>query len=81
MNPASTIEFRENRRKFTLADLQPYDGQWVAFSADGRRIVDSAENLGDLFGKLRDASQDMNEVGFEQIQISDDIYIGGAEFL
>ncbi len=31
----------QNRAKWTLEELQPYGGQWVAWSFDGTRIVAS----------------------------------------
>ena len=77
INPATTIEFRENRAKFSLAELQKYAGQWVAFSADGRRIVGSGEKIFDLFNQLRDAKE---TVAFERVEIdSGDSYMGSAE--
>ena len=33
--------YSKNRRDFPLQELQKYAGQWVAFSADGTRIVAS----------------------------------------
>ena len=82
MNPASTIEFRENRAKFTLEDLQKYADQWVAFSSDGQRIVASGDSFLGVFNQLRDAKQDMHSVAFEHIVIdSNEVFLGGAEFL
>jgi hypothetical protein len=79
MNPASTVEFRENRARFTHAELQPYVGKWVAFSADGKRIVDSGEDFVGLYDRIHDANAN---VAFERIEIdSDEICLGGAEFL
>lgn len=34
-------EYDENRAKFTVADLLPYAGKYVAFSMDGKRILAS----------------------------------------
>ena len=82
MNPASTVEFRENRAKFNLAELQKHEGQWVAFNAQGNRILASGTSLTDVFTQLREAKVDLHAVAFEHIQIySDEISIGGAEFL
>jgi hypothetical protein len=79
MNPAVTVEFRENRARFTLADLQPYAGKWVAFSADGKRIVDSDEDLEGLYGRIRAANEN---VVFDHIVFdTDEIFLGGAEDL
>ena len=45
MNMASTRTYRENRAKFPLNELRKRDGQWVAFSPDGQRIVASTANI------------------------------------
>ena len=78
MNPAATAEFRENRAKFTLAELQHYEGQWVAFSADGKRIVDCGEDLVALYNRIREAKE---IVAFDHIYSDpDEIHIGGEGF-
>ena len=40
-----TQEYRTNRAQFPRAELARYEGSWVAFSADGCRIVASGEAL------------------------------------
>ena len=82
MNPAATKEFRENRRKFTLADLKPYENQWVAFSADGRRIVASGETILDVANQLDAANLRLEDVAFDHIVFDyNEIYLGAAEFM
>jgi hypothetical protein len=75
-----TQEFRENRKRFPLEELQKYRGQWVAFSADGRRIVASAKTLEALHQRLRAAGEDAQQLAFEGIPgPDDDICLGSEE--
>ncbi len=45
MTVAMMRTYRESRAGFSTNDLAPYDGQWVAFSADGHRVVASANTV------------------------------------
>ncbi len=75
MNPQ---EYRQNRARFTLAELSKYRGQWVAFSLDGRKIIASNQDLAALDRLVVAAGEDPEHVAFERIEL-DDIYLGGAE--
>ena len=75
MNPQ---EYRENRARFPLAELAKYDGQWVAFSLDGRRIIASSEDLATLDNLVVAAGNDPEQIAFERIEL-DDFCLGGAE--
>jgi hypothetical protein len=77
MNPQG---YRENRACFTLAELEKYRGQWVAFSSDGRRIIASHEDLASLDNLVAAAGEDPEKVGFERIEL-DGICLGGVELL
>jgi hypothetical protein len=82
MKVAMTKTYRQNRARFPANDLKPYDGQWVAFSADGRRILASGDTIGQLSEKVGSAGEDFQEVVLERIEIeSSDIQLGGAELL
>ena len=82
MKVAMTKTYRQNRARFPADDLKPYDGQWVAFSADGRRILASGDTIGQLPEKVGAAGEDFQEVVLERIEIeSSDIQLGGAELL
>ena len=82
MKVASTKSYRQNRARFLAEDLRPYDGQWVAFSADGRRIVASAESIGHLSERVVAAREDLQDVVLERIEVeTSDIQLGGAELL
>jgi hypothetical protein len=70
--------YRENRARFPLAELVKYDGQWVAFSLDGHRLIASSEDLATLDNLVVAAGVDPEQVAFERIEL-DDSYLGGAE--
>jgi hypothetical protein len=70
--------FCENRAQFPHAELVKYQGKWVAFSADGRRIVAADEDLAALDKLVVAAGEDPENVGLERIEF-DDVYLGAAE--
>ena len=70
--------YRENRARFPLAELVKYDGQWVAFSLDGRRVIASSDDLAMLDSLVVAAGVDPEQVALERIEL-DDSYLGGAE--
>lgn len=72
--------YEANRAKFTAEELRQFEGQWVAFSRDGSRILASAETLRDLEERLAATRQDPQEVAFERIEFEDSL-LGGAELL
>ncbi len=80
MNPASTSIYRQNRAAFPLDELRKRNGQWVAFSADGKRIVAGAATLSELADRVRALQQDMRDVVLERIELeSAEINLGAAE--
>jgi alkanesulfonate monooxygenase SsuD/methylene tetrahydromethanopterin reductase-like flavin-dependent oxidoreductase (luciferase family) len=80
MNPASTKIYRENRAKFPPEELRKRDGQWVAFSADGLRIVGSPATIAELAEQLRAAQEDLQNVVLERMDMeSMEINLGAAE--
>jgi hypothetical protein len=79
MKAAATKTYRQNRERFSTADLAEYDGQWAAFSADGCRIVASGESIEQLFERIAIARVDLQEVVLEKIEMeTDDVHLGGA---
>jgi hypothetical protein len=73
--------FRKNRAEFPWDKLTPYRGQWVAFSADGRRIVAAGESLTSLEEKLAALGQDPQQVVLEGIPgPEDDVMLGAEEW-
>ncbi len=68
--------FREGRAQFPHEDLAKHAGEWVAFSADGRRLLAAAVDLLDLEHALTRAGIDAREVVFEQV-VAGDSQLGG----
>ena len=82
MKTASTSVYRENRARFPLEELRKRDGQWVAFSADGQRIVASAGTIAELANQMHAVQEDMRDVVLERIEMeSAEINLGAAELL
>jgi hypothetical protein len=82
MRAAIMKTYRNNRAGFSASDLKRYGGQWVAFSADGCRILASGENIAQVSERVNAAQEDLREVVLERIEIkTDDIHMGGAELL
>lgn len=82
MKTASTKTYRENRDKFPADQLRQYEGQWVAFSADGGRVVASAPSISEVAVQLQSAREALRNVVFEHIETeSTEINLGAAELL
>ncbi|MGO8748923.1 MAG: DUF5678 domain-containing protein, partial [Thermoguttaceae bacterium] len=85
LNQAQTFRARVRADAAAMGgrkDLKRYGGQWVAFSADGCRIVASGENIAQVSERVNAAQEDLQEVVLERIEIeTDDIHLGGAELL
>jgi hypothetical protein len=78
-----TQEFLKNRPMFPTRELESYRGKWVAFSADGKRIVACAVTLETLRAEVEGAGENLKEVVLERIGEPDhpgDVYLGGAEY-
>jgi len=72
--------FRSNRAQFSREELAQYRGQWVAFSADGRRILASGETLECLEQKLAAQGNDPQEVVLEGVPgPEEDTFLGAEE--
>ena len=75
-------EYRVNRSRFHREELGKYLGQWVAFGADGRRIVASAPTIERLEEQLTSAGADPQTVVFEYLPgPGDDPDLDGVELL
>jgi hypothetical protein len=71
-------DYRKNRASFPLYELAKYQGQWVAFSMDGRHIIAGCDDLGALDRLVLGAGEDPENVALERIELEDS-YLGGAE--
>ena len=76
----SIQEYRGNRSRFSAEELQQYEGDWVAFSADGCRIVASARDIAALHSRLAEAGVGPEQVKLERIILDDDWQGAGSEF-
>jgi hypothetical protein len=69
MTVAMTKVYRQNRANFPADELKRYDGQWVAFSPDGRRVVASGESIAELSEHVVAARNDLQDVVLERIEL------------
>jgi hypothetical protein len=82
MKLATTKTYRQNRAHFPASDLERYEGQWVAFSADGCRVVASGESIKQLSERVSAACENIDDVYLERIEMeTGDIQPGGAELI
>ncbi len=59
--------FTRNRQLIPSEQLEPFAGQWVAFSADGTRIVASAVLIEDLSASLKKQAIEGSSVVWERL--------------
>jgi hypothetical protein len=63
------MTFFENQEKFPPEALLPYAGRYIAWSWDGSRILDSAEEEEQLWDKLVAAGENPHRVVFDYVDI------------
>lgn len=73
-------EFQENRALISWDELRKHDGKWVAFSADGRRVVASHEDLASLDALIVAAGENPEETPLERIEFDRCSYGGGEGY-
>jgi hypothetical protein len=82
MKAAMTRTYRQNRDDFPVDELARYDGKWVAFSADARRVVASGETIVELCDRVRANNVDPQDVVIERVEMNpEEVNLGGAELL
>jgi hypothetical protein len=59
--------YNENRNRFSLEQLEPYAGQYVAFNAEGTRILAHGEDHPAVEAMLRASGIDPETVVFSRI--------------
>lgn len=64
------LEFFKNQKNFPWEELAPYEGQYVAFSWDGSKIVASGHTHEEVWAKLEAAGIDSNRVVFRFIELA-----------
>jgi hypothetical protein len=76
-----TRDFHSNRAAFPQVELEKYQGQWVAFSAEGTRILAWGEDIAQVETRLLAQGDNPNDVALERIPApEDDSLLGGQEF-
>jgi hypothetical protein len=76
-----TRDFRANRAAFPQAELDRYQGQWVAFNAEGNLVLAWGEDIGQVEAQLLAQGNSPNDVALERIPSpEDDSLLGGQEF-
>jgi hypothetical protein len=60
----------ENRRNYPAEELDKYDGQYIAWSWDGSRILASAPEREQLWDKLVQLGVNPHRVVFEYIELA-----------
>lgn len=73
-----TQEYRDNRARFPHAELAKYQGSWVAFSSDGRRIVARGETVEQLEQQIAAEGGDGQDVVLEWLPGADEDSVPGA---
>jgi hypothetical protein len=76
-----TQEYRTNRAQFPQAELRKYQGSWVAFSADGCRIVAHGATVEELEEKLAALGEEGQRVVLEWLAgPEEDSLLGAGEW-
>ncbi len=73
-------EFRLNQSLFPREELEKYEGQYVAWSEDGTRILASHTDMERLHQSLTDVGHDMRKILIDLVDFSSDGDLGGALF-
>jgi hypothetical protein len=73
---SSLASYQANRANFPRDELLRHLGNWVAFTRDGRRIVDSHPTLEGLEARLRAAGREPQDYVYEAVPTED--WIGSA---
>ena len=69
-------EHVKNRNQFPLEDLEKYEGQHVAWSLDGRRILGGDPDPLRLVARLKDAGYTSDDYVLSFVDFNS--YLGGA---
>lgn len=62
LEPPDLSHFEENQSKFPPEELLKYAGKFVAFSADGTRVVASGDSWEELYAALEGRGIDGSQV-------------------
>ena len=71
----SLRSYSENRATFPVDELAKYGGQWVAWSADGSRIVAHHEQFLTVLDMVKETGIDPADVVFSSIPPADEVQL------
>ena len=74
-DPPGRRFFNQNRTKYPPEDVLPFSNQYIAWQADGTRILANAPTWEELEEKLRAMGIDASQVVFEFIPDPDVSYL------
>jgi len=70
-------EFRRNQSRFPRAELESYNGQYVAWSPDGTRILAAHADLAQVDAMLIAAGYDPGEILVNRVAIPEEVSWSG----
>jgi len=70
-------EFRRNQSRFPRQELQKYNGQYVAWSADGTRILAADADPAQVDALLVEAGYDPGEILVNRVAIPEEVAWSG----
>ncbi|MCI0379962.1 MAG: DUF5678 domain-containing protein [Gemmataceae bacterium] len=80
MMTSTTKSYQDNRDQFSAEELRKYEGQWVAFSVDGSRVLTSAATIAEVASQLQANQIQLQNAVLEHIELdSTEISLGAAE--
>jgi hypothetical protein len=74
--PLDLVLFETNRVRFPAEQLLSFNGKHVAWSADGTRVVASADDRTGLYSQLKRAGVPVDQVVFDYIDPADAVLLG-----
>jgi len=70
-------EFLRNYHEQSADELTPFEGQYVAWSEDGKRILAHAPTLMELIAEIERAG--LQDYVIDTVLAPEEVYLGGAD--
>lgn len=71
-------DFNETRNAFPQEELAKYYGKHVAWSLDGKQILVSGSDDGDVIEKVKAAGYNLGEVVLSYVPLPNEVFWGGG---